>query len=78
MGEGGFLTTGCCFCYCFLEIFVGGQGLDGERQSHDGGITPVPPLEKTLTFASYELLSFVTLEANLYTIHDVCDLYMSV
>ena len=29
---GGFLTIG----YCFLEIFVGGQGLDGGGQSRDG------------------------------------------
>ena len=26
---GGFSTIGYCFPYCFLEIFVGGQGLDG-------------------------------------------------
>ena len=24
-----FRTTGCCFPYCFLEIFVGGQDFDG-------------------------------------------------
>ena len=40
---GGFLTIGYCFPYCFLETFVGGQDLDGEGQSRDGGITPVPP-----------------------------------
>ena len=39
--DGGFLTI--CYClrtigYCFLEIFVGGQGLDGGD----------PPLGKTL------------------------------
>ena len=28
---------GCCFPYCFLEIFVGGQGLDEGGQSRDGG-----------------------------------------
>ena len=53
--NGGFLTKGnClrtigyCFLYCFLEIFVGGQGLDGEEQSRDVGIPPVLPLGKTL------------------------------
>ena len=41
-----FLTIGYCSIiigYCFLEIFVGEQGLDGGRQSRDGGIPPVPP-----------------------------------
>ena len=48
--DGGFLTIGDCskrkgFCfpYYFMEIFVGGQGLDGGRQSHDGGILQSPP-----------------------------------
>ena len=36
---GGFLTIG----YCFLEIFVGGQGLDGGGQGRDGGDPPVLP-----------------------------------
>ena len=46
---GGFVTIGYClrticycFPYCFLDIFVGGQGLDGGRQSCDGRI-PSPP-----------------------------------
>ena len=42
-GEGGFLTIAYCFPYCFLEIFVGEQGLDGRGQSRDGDIPPVPP-----------------------------------
>ena len=41
-GGGGILTIGYCFPYCFLEIFVGGQGFDGEDQSHDGGDLPAP------------------------------------
>ena len=36
------------FPYCFLEIFVGGQGLDGGRQSCDRGDALVPPPGKTL------------------------------
>ena len=58
MGEGGFLTIcycsrkiGYCFPYCFLYIFVVGQGCDGGGQSRDRGIPlvrPVPPLGKTL------------------------------
>ena len=36
------------FLYCFLEIFVGGQGLDGGRQSCDRGDALVPPPGKTL------------------------------
>ena len=47
---GGFLTIRYCFPYCFLEIVLGGQGLDGGGQSRDG-VPPVPPLEKTLTGA---------------------------
>ena len=50
---GGFLTigycsrtTGYCFPCCFLEIFVGRQGLDGGRQCHDRGIPTVPQLGK--------------------------------
>ena len=40
---GEFLTTGYCFSYCFLEIFVGGQGLDGGVQSREGGShSPLP------------------------------------
>ena len=42
--NGGFLTIGYslrtidyCFPHCFLEIFVGGQGLDGGEKSRDGG-----------------------------------------
>ena len=31
------------FSYRFLEIFVQGQGLDGEGQSCDRGDPPVPP-----------------------------------
>ena len=30
------------FSYCFLKIFVGGQGFDGGGQSRDGG-SPSPP-----------------------------------
>ena len=51
---GGFLTTdyyyyylrtiGHCFPYCFLEIFVGGQGIDGGEKVMMGG----SPLGKTL------------------------------
>ena len=51
-GGGGILTidywsqtVGCCFPYCFLETFVVGQGLDGEGQSHDGGL-PSPPFTR--------------------------------
>ena len=40
----GLTSGGYCFPYCFLETFVGGQGLDGGGQSRDG----VPPLGKTL------------------------------
>ena len=47
--NGGFLTISYCFPYCFLEIFWGGQGLDGEGESRDS--SPVPPPEKTLTGA---------------------------
>ena len=37
------------FPYCFLEIFVGGQGLDGGGQSCDRrGSSPPPLLGKTL------------------------------
>ena len=55
---GGFLTIGYylrtigyCFPYCFLEIFVGRQGLDVGGQSHNGGNCPPVPLppKKTLT-----------------------------
>ena len=35
---GGFLIIGYCFPYCFLEIFLGEQGLDGGGQSRVGGI----------------------------------------
>ena len=35
-------TIGYYFSYCFLEIFVGGQGVDGRGQSRDGG-SPSPP-----------------------------------
>ena len=34
----GFSTIDYCFPYCFLEIFVGGQGPDGGEQSRDRGI----------------------------------------
>ena len=42
---GGFLTIGYCFPYCFLEIFVGRQGLDGGEKvvMRD---PPVPPLAR--------------------------------
>ena len=36
------------FSYCFLEIFVGGEGFDGGRQSRDRGSPSPPPLGKTL------------------------------
>ena len=36
------------FSLFFLDIFVGGQGLDEGGQSRDGG-SPVPPLGKILT-----------------------------
>ena len=39
---GGFLTISYCFPYCFLEIFVGGQGLNGGGQVVMGG-SPSPP-----------------------------------
>ena len=42
---GAFLTIGYCFPYCFLEIFVEGNGrtgIDGGGQSCDRGILPVP------------------------------------
>ena len=41
-------TIGYCFSYCFLEIFVGGEGFDGGGQSRDGGSPSPPPLGKTL------------------------------
>ena len=51
---GGFLTIdyclraiGYCFPYCFLEIFVGGQGLDGGDKVAMGD-PPVPPTRETL------------------------------
>ena len=43
--SGGFLTIGYCLSYCFLEIFVGGQGSDGGEQSRD---VLVPSLRNTL------------------------------
>ena len=49
---GGFLTTGYCLRtinYCFPEIFVGAQGVDGGEQSRDGEDPPVHPLGKTLS-----------------------------
>ena len=56
--NGGFLakgyclrTIGYCFPYCFLELFVGGQGLDGRGQSRDGGIPQSPPTRETLWLA---------------------------
>ena len=39
---------GYFFPYCFLKIFVGGQGFDGGVQSHDGGLPQFPPLGKAL------------------------------
>ena len=47
--NGGILTIGYCFPYCFLKICGGGQGLDGEGESCDS--SPSPPPEKTLTGA---------------------------
>ena len=38
---------GYCFPYCFLKIFLGGQGFDGRAQSCDRGI-PQSPLEKIM------------------------------
>ena len=46
---GGFLTIGYCFPYCFLETFVGGQGLDGGEKVVMG----IPQLGKTLSAGSY-------------------------
>ena len=41
-GGGRILTIG----YCFLELFVGGQGLDRGGQSRDGGSpSPLPTRE---------------------------------
>ena len=56
----GFLTMGYCFPYCFLEIFVGGQGLDGGGQSRDGvPQSPPPPLGKTLDMQTEHILKKV-------------------
>ena len=33
-----FRTIGCCYPYCFLEIFVGGQDLDGGNKVVVGAI----------------------------------------
>ena len=47
--SGGILTTGYSsrtigyFPDCFLEIFMGGQGLMGEEQSHDRRGSPSSP-----------------------------------
>ena len=50
-----FLTTGYCsrtIGYCFLEIFVGGQGLDGGVQSRDREDPSSPsPLGTILVYA---------------------------
>ena len=47
----GFLrTTGYCFPYCFLKIYVGGQSLDGGDIVMMGD-PPVSPLGKTLSRA---------------------------
>ena len=46
---GGFLTVGYSFPYCFLEIFVGGQGLDRGGKFVIGG-SPSPPTREN--FAS--------------------------
>ena len=40
--NGGIFNNRLLLSYCFLEIFVGGQGLDGEGQSHERG-SPSPP-----------------------------------
>ena len=60
---GGFLTIGYCFPYCFLEIFVGGQGLDGGGQSCDGD----PPLGETLG----KLLAIQLFSTSLYSPDDL-------
>ena len=36
-------TIGYCLPYCFLEVFVGGQGFDGGVQSRVGEDPPSPP-----------------------------------
>ena len=53
---GGFLKIGCClrttdycFLYCFLETFVGGQGLEGGRESCDEGSHSPPTRENPAT-----------------------------
>ena len=44
MGGGGFLTIGCCFPYCLLEIFVGDKALiEGDKVVMED---PQPPLGK--------------------------------
>ena len=43
MGEEEIFNNRLLFSYRFLEIFVQGQGLDGEGQSCDRGDPPVPP-----------------------------------
>ena len=40
--EGWLMGVFLTICYCFLEIFVGGQGLDGGGQCRDGEIPQSP------------------------------------
>ena len=45
---GGYLTIGYCsrpIHYCFLEIFMGGQGFDEGNKVMRGGIPQSPHLE---------------------------------
>ena len=39
----GIFNNRLLLTYCFLEIFVWGQGLDERGQSRDGGIPQSPP-----------------------------------
>ena len=46
---------GYCSPYCFLEMFVGAQGLDGGRQSHDGDPSSPPNRENPKMRRNYML-----------------------
>ena len=61
LNSGGFLTIGYCFPYCFLEIFVRGQGLDGGGQSHDRGI---PTRETTVAHNCHSKSKMLTAITN--------------
>ena len=45
----GGLTIGYCFPYCFLEIFVGGQDLDGGDNVLMGGSLTMETLHMYLS-----------------------------